>query len=44
MSDYAQNWSTEPVREAHPFHPVFNGTKMTEADFRALVKAKHGLT
>jgi hypothetical protein len=43
MSDFAQNWSTEPVREAHPFYPAIHGTKMTEADFRALVKAKHGL-
>ncbi len=44
MSDYAQNWSTEPVQEVHPFYPCLHGTKMTEGEFRTLVKAKHGLT
>ena len=28
MSDYAQNWSTEPVQEVHPFYPCLHGTKM----------------
>jgi hypothetical protein len=42
--DYAENWSAYPIREVHPFHPVLHGKKITEAEFRTLVKAMHNLS
>jgi hypothetical protein len=42
--DYAEDWSAYPIREVHPFHPVLHGKKITEAEFRTLVKAMHNLS
>jgi hypothetical protein len=42
--DYATDWSEYPIREVHPFHPVLNGKKITQAEFRTLVKAAHWIT
>jgi hypothetical protein len=42
--DYATDWSKYPISEVHPFYPLLNGTKITEAEFRTLVKATHGLS
>jgi hypothetical protein len=39
--DCAYDYSAYPVREVHPFYPVFNGMKITEPQFRTLVKAMH---
>ena len=39
--DCAYDWSVCPVREVHPFYPVFNGQQITEREFRTLVKAMH---
>jgi hypothetical protein len=39
--DYAEDWSTYPIREVHPFHPVLHGKQISEAEFRTLVKAMH---
>jgi hypothetical protein len=41
--DYAENWVAYPIREAHPFHPVLNGTKIDEAEFRSSIKTRHNL-
>ena len=40
MMDYAEDWSTDPIHEVHPF-TTFRGKKITEAEFRTLVKAMH---
>ncbi len=42
--DYAEDWSQYPIREVHPFYPILNGTKITEAEFRTLVRTTHGLS
>ena len=39
--DYATDWSAYPIREVHPFYPVLNGERISEAEFRSLVQAKH---
>jgi hypothetical protein len=39
--DYAENWSAYPIREVHPYHPVFHGEEIPEAAFCKLVKAMH---
>jgi len=44
MWDYAEDWSEHPIRELHPFIPILYGKEITEAEFRVLVKARHGLT
>ena len=41
--DYAEDWSRYPVREVHPFEPYFKGQKVTETEWRALVKAMHAV-
>ena len=41
--DYAEDWSTHPIREIHPFIPVLYGKEISEAEFRARVKEIHGL-
>jgi hypothetical protein len=42
--DYAEDWSQYPVREAHPYAPQSQGTKISEAEFRSLVKAMHAIS
>ncbi len=44
MWDYAEDWSTHPIHEIHPFIPIIHGREITEPEFRTLVKARHGLT
>ena len=41
--DYATDWSQFPIREVHPFYPVLNGQKVSETEFRNLVREKHGI-
>ena len=41
--DYATDWSAYPVREVHPFYPILHGQKVSEAEFRKLVQAKHAI-
>ena len=43
MWDYAEDWSAYPIREVHPFAPHWRGTKVTEAEFRAVVRAMHAI-
>ena len=43
MLDYATDWSRYPIRELHPFVPIIDGREITEAEFRALVKAMHAI-
>jgi hypothetical protein len=42
--DYAEDWSAYPIREVHPFYPILHGKKITEDEFRTLVKATHCVT
>jgi hypothetical protein len=42
--DYAEEWSAYPIREVHPLYPVLNGKKITEAEFRTLVREIHHLS
>lgn len=44
QQDYAEDWSKYPTSEVHPFYPVTKGRKITEAEFRTLVKVTHGLS
>jgi hypothetical protein len=39
--DCAYDWSVYPVREVHPFYPVTKGMRISEREFRSLVKAMH---
>ena len=39
QQDYAEDWSKSPITEVHPL-----GTKISEAEFRTLVMAAHGLS
>ena len=41
--DYATDWSAYPIREVHPFCPVLHGHKISEAEFRGVVQAKHAI-
>jgi hypothetical protein len=41
MMDYALDWSAYPIREVHPFYPILNGKKITEIQFRTLVRTMH---
>jgi hypothetical protein len=41
--DYATDWSAYPIREVHPFYPVLHGHKISEAEFRGVVQAKHAI-
>ena len=43
MWDHAEDWSVQPVNFVNPFGPVLNGTEVTEAQFRQLVRAMHGI-
>jgi hypothetical protein len=43
MMDYAEDWSGHLIREIHPFIPLKYGKEITEEEFRAMVKAIHGL-
>jgi hypothetical protein len=43
MWDYATDWSGYPIREIHPFYPVLHGKKITEAEFRSLVRATQAI-
>jgi hypothetical protein len=42
-ADYTSDWSPHPVREIHPFLPIIDGLRITEVEFRVLVKAMHGI-
>lgn len=41
--DLASDFSTHPIKEVHPFYPLFNGKRITKGEFEARVKAIHGL-
>ncbi len=43
MMDYAEDWSTHPIHEIHPFVPVLYGKEITESEFLGMVKAIHRL-
>jgi|ERR1700687_4699788 len=43
MWDYAEDWSAYPIREVHPFHPMLHGKKVTEVEFRSLVRAMYAI-
>jgi hypothetical protein len=41
--DYAEDWSSHPIREIHPFVPVLYGKEISEAEFRERVMEIHGI-
>jgi hypothetical protein len=41
--DLIYNFGCDPPREAHPFMPCWNGEKVSEAEFRAIVKSLHNI-
>jgi hypothetical protein len=41
--DLIYNFGCDPPREAHPFLPVWRGQKVTETEFRRVVRAVHGI-
>lgn len=43
-SDHAERWDVDPPMLSHPFAPVLSGQRISENEFRALVRRHHGLT
>jgi hypothetical protein len=41
--DYAENWSTDTITESHPFHPILHGRKISETEFRQMLRTRHGI-
>ena len=41
--DLIYNYGCDPPRETHPFMPCWNGQKVGEAKFRAVVRSLHNI-
>jgi hypothetical protein len=41
--DYCESWATYPPRDVICFIGILSGTKVTEAQFRQLVRAMHAI-
>jgi hypothetical protein len=41
--DYCESWATYPPRDVISFIAILSGTKVTEAQFRQLVRAMHAI-
>lgn len=41
--DLIYDYGCNPPREAHPFMPCWRGQRVTEQEFRQLVRAMHGI-